>query len=159
MRILIGDDHPLVQAALRSALSAVLPDLDVIACQSLDEAIGVLTAQSGEIDLILWDLTMPGIQGFAALFILSAQLPTVPVAIISARQDATTIRRAIAYGASGYIPKSLGLPRWPRRSPGFSPARSGCRPMSAAAARSRAPMSNSPRAWPRCRRSSCAFSR
>ncbi|MDN5005419.1 response regulator [Bradyrhizobium sp. GCM10027634] len=110
MRILIGDDHPLVQAALRSALSTVLPDLDIVACQSLDEAVSVLSAQSDEIDLILWDLTMPGIQGFAALFILSAQFPTVPVAIISARQEAATIRRAIAYGASGYIPKSLGLP-------------------------------------------------
>ena len=110
MRILIGDDHPLVQAALRSALSSVLPDLEIIACGSLDEAVSVLSAQSDEIDLILWDLTMPGIQGFAALFILSAQFPTVPVAIISARHDAATIRRAIAYGASGYIPKSLGLP-------------------------------------------------
>ncbi|MBR0718864.1 response regulator transcription factor [Bradyrhizobium liaoningense] len=109
-RIVIGDDHPLVQAALRSALSSVLDDLDIIACQSLDEALHALTGRAEEVDLILWDLTMPGIQGFAALFILSAQFPTVPVAIISARQDAATIRRAIAYGASGYIPKSLSLP-------------------------------------------------
>ncbi|MBR0826070.1 response regulator transcription factor [Bradyrhizobium manausense] len=109
-RIVIGDDHPLVQAALRSALSSVLDDLDIIACQSLDEALQALTGRSEDVDLILWDLTMPGIQGFAALFILSAQFPTVPVAIISARQDAATIRRAIAYGASGYIPKSLSLP-------------------------------------------------
>lgn len=109
-RIVIGDDHPLVQAALRSALSSVLDDLDIIACQSLDEALQALTGRAEEVDLILWDLTMPGIQGFAALFILSAQFPTVPVAIISARQDTATIRRAIAYGASGYIPKSLSLP-------------------------------------------------
>lgn len=109
-RIVIGDDHPLVQAALQSALSTVLSDLEIIACQSLDEALAALTGRAEEIDLILWDLTMPGVQGFAALFILLAQFPTVPVAIISARQDAATIRRAIAYGAAGYIPKSLGLP-------------------------------------------------
>lgn len=109
-RIVIGDDHPLVQAALQSALSTVLTDLEIIACQSLDEALAALTGTAEEIDLILWDLTMPGVQGFAALFILLAQFPTVPVAIISARQDAATIRRAIAYGAAGYIPKSLGLP-------------------------------------------------
>ncbi|WP_166301064.1 MULTISPECIES: response regulator transcription factor [unclassified Bradyrhizobium] len=109
-RIVIGDDHPLVQAALQSALSAVLPDLEIIPCQSLDEVLAAVPGRIEEIDLILLDLTMPGIQGFAALFVLLAQFPTVPVAIISARQDAATIRRAIAYGASGYIPKSLGLP-------------------------------------------------
>jgi DNA-binding NarL/FixJ family response regulator len=109
-RILIGDDHPLVQAALQSALSTVLRDLDIIACPSLDEVLATLSKRSDEIDLVLLDLTMPGIQGFAALFILLQQFPTLPVAIISARQDAATIRRAIAYGASGYIPKSLSLP-------------------------------------------------
>ncbi len=109
-RIVIGDDHPLVQAALRTALSTALPDLDIIACQSLDEVLAVLSARPDDIDLVLWDLNMPGIQGFTGLFMMLAQFPTVPVAIISAKQDATTIRRAIAYGASGYIPKSLSLP-------------------------------------------------
>ncbi|HJP69991.1 MAG TPA: response regulator transcription factor [Sphingomicrobium sp.] len=109
-RIVIGDDHPLVQAALQSALSAVLTDLEIIACQSVDGVVATLSDGTKEIDLILLDLTMPGVQGFAALFLLLAQFPTVPVAIISARQDAATIRRAVAYGASGYIPKSLSLP-------------------------------------------------
>lgn len=109
-RIVIGDDHPLVQAALRSALSTALSDLDIVACQSLDEVLVVLSERPDEIDLVLWDLNMPGIQGFTGLFMMLAQFPTVPVAIISAKQDATTIRRAIAYGASGYIPKSLSLP-------------------------------------------------
>ncbi|WP_315834821.1 response regulator transcription factor [Bradyrhizobium prioriisuperbiae] len=109
-RIVIGDDHPLVQAALRTGLSTALPDLDIVACHSLDEVLAVLSARPDEIDLVLWDLNMPGIQGFTGLFMMLAQFPTVPVAIISAKQDATTIRRAIAYGASGYIPKSLSLP-------------------------------------------------
>ena len=109
-RIVIGDDHPLVQAELQSALTAVMTDLDVIGCQSLADVLAALGDRPEEIDLVLLDLTMPGIEGFAALFILLAQFPTTPVAIISARQDAATIRRAIAYGASGYIPKSLSLP-------------------------------------------------
>ncbi|MEW6640657.1 MAG: response regulator transcription factor [Pseudomonadota bacterium] len=110
IRIVVGDDHPLVQAALQSALTSVMSDLDIVACPSLEEVLAVLAERPDEIDLVLLDLTMPGIEGFAALFVLLAQFPTVPVAIISARQDAATIRRAIAYGASGYIPKSLSLP-------------------------------------------------
>ena len=108
--IVIGDDHPLVQAALRSALAAVLPDLDILECQTLDEVLASVSLRPEAIDLVLLDLNMPGTLGFAGLFLMLAQHPTVPVAILSAKQDAPTIRRAIAYGASGYIPKSLSLP-------------------------------------------------
>ncbi len=108
-RIVIGDDHPLVRAGLRTALASVIENLEVLECHSLDEVMQALELRSGEIDLVLWDLNMPGVRGFAGLFMLLAQYPTLPVAIISARQDATTIRRAVAYGASGYIPKSLSL--------------------------------------------------
>lgn len=109
-RIVIGDDHPLVRAGLRTALGSVIPDVEIIEGHSLDEVMQTLSQWHGEIDLVLWDLNMPGVRGFAGLFMLLAQYPTVPVAIISARQDAATIRRAVAYGASGYIPKSLSLP-------------------------------------------------
>jgi len=109
-RIIIGDDHPLVRAGLRTALGSVIENIEVLECHSLDEVLQTLTLRAGEIDLVLWDLNMPGVRGFAGLFMLLAQHPTLPVAIISAKQDPTTIRRAVAYGASGYIPKSLSLP-------------------------------------------------
>jgi DNA-binding NarL/FixJ family response regulator len=109
-RIVIADDHPMVQAALRSALVAVLPDLELIACRSVDEVIEVLAGDRHEVDLVLLDLTMPGTDGFAGLFLLHAHHPTLPVAIVSAKQDGETIRKAITFGASGYIPKSLDLP-------------------------------------------------
>ncbi|WP_037421296.1 response regulator transcription factor [Sinorhizobium sp. CCBAU 05631] len=109
-RIVIADDHPMVQAALRSALVALLPDLDLIACRSVDEVLEVLAGDRQEVDLVLLDLSMPGTDGFAGLFLLHAHSPPLPVAIVSARQDAATIRKAITFGASGYIPKSLDLP-------------------------------------------------
>ncbi|PDT45250.1 DNA-binding response regulator [Sinorhizobium fredii] len=109
-RIVIADDHPMVQAALRSALVTALPDLDLIACRSVDEVLEVLSSDWREVDLVLLDLTMPGTDGFAGLFLLHAHFPTLPVAIVSARQDAATIQKAITFGASGYIPKSLDLP-------------------------------------------------
>lgn len=107
--IIIGDDHPLVQAALRDALGRRFPGLRVVECYDLDAVLAATAENAEEIDLVLLDLNMPGTHGFAGLFLMAAQHPTVPVAILSAIQDPSTIRRALDYGASGYIPKSLGL--------------------------------------------------
>jgi DNA-binding NarL/FixJ family response regulator len=107
--IVIGDDHPLVQAALRDALGKAMPEAAVIECLDLDAVMAAVAARPDGVDLVLLDLNMPGTHGFAGLFLMLAHHPTVPVAILSALQDADTIRRALAYGASGYIPKSLSM--------------------------------------------------
>ena len=54
---------------------------------------------------------MPGVQGFSGLIYLRAQHPDVPVVIVSANEDPVVIRRAIEFGASGFIPKSLDSDR------------------------------------------------
>lgn len=107
--IIIGDDHPLVQAALRDALGRRFADLRVIECYDLDAVMAATAENPDDVDLVLLDLNMPGTHGFAGLFLMAAQHPTVPAAILSAIQDPATIRRALEYGASGYIPKSLGM--------------------------------------------------
>ncbi len=107
--ILIGDDHPLVQAALEGALTQVIPGLKVLSAGTLDEVADVIRAAEEPLDLVLLDLNMPGSIGFTGLFLLQAEFPTVPVAILSAEQDPVTVHRALAYGASGYIPKSIDL--------------------------------------------------
>jgi DNA-binding NarL/FixJ family response regulator len=50
---------------------------------------------------------MPGVQGFSGLVFLRAQHPDIPVVIVSANEDTVVIRRALEFGASGFIPKSL----------------------------------------------------
>jgi len=50
---------------------------------------------------------MPGVQGFSGLLYLRAQFPEIPVVIVSAHEDPAVIRRAIEFGASGFVPKSL----------------------------------------------------
>lgn len=107
--ILIGDDHPLVQAALEGALTQVIPGLKVLSAGTLDEVAEVIRSAEEPLDLVLLDLNMPGSIGFTGLFLLQAEFPTVPVAILSAEQDPVTVHRALAYGASGYIPKSIDL--------------------------------------------------
>ncbi|MEO0496673.1 MAG: response regulator transcription factor [Pseudomonadota bacterium] len=72
---------------------------------------GLKSALTGvdEADLVLLDLDIPGVSGFSGLLHLRAQYPHLPVAIVSASDDAVTIRRAIGFGASGFISKSTPL--------------------------------------------------
>ncbi len=104
-RFIIVDDHPLFRGALSQALSASFAKADVLEAGSLDELTDRL-ATAGEIDLILRDLSMPGLHGVSGLLYLRAQHPEVPVVIVSASDDAATIRQCLDCGASGFIPKS-----------------------------------------------------
>jgi len=104
-RFIIVDDHPLFRGALGQAMGGSFPDAEVLEAGSLDELTQLL-ATAGEIDLILLDLTMPGVHGLSGLLYLRAQHPEVPVVIVSASDDPGTIRRCIDCGASGFIPKS-----------------------------------------------------
>ncbi|GGK50103.1 response regulator [Salinarimonas ramus] len=104
--IVIADDHPLFRGALRQAVTSVLEDPDVVEAGGLDELTATL-ATTSDVDLVLLDLTMPGVQGYSGLIYLRAQHPDIPVVIVSANEDPVVIRRAIGFGASGFIPKSL----------------------------------------------------
>lgn len=105
-RIVIVDDHPLFRGALSQALSAAIAGVEILEASSLDE-LSTTLEQSKDIDLILLDLTMPGVQGLSGLLLLRAQNPEIPVVVVSASEDPTTIRRALEFGASGFVPKSL----------------------------------------------------
>ncbi len=52
---------------------------------------------------------MPGMRGYSGLVFLRAQYPGIPVVILSAKEDPTAIRNCMKFGASGFIPKSLGI--------------------------------------------------
>lgn len=104
-RIIIVDDHPLFRGALSQALRTPLDKAEILEAGSLDQLTEML-AQSTEVDLILLDLLLPGVQGLSGLLYLRAQHPEIPVVIVSATEDPQIIRRSIAFGASGFVPKS-----------------------------------------------------
>ena len=68
-----------------------------------------LLERGGDVDLVLLDLAMPGVRGFSGLMYLRAQYPSVPVVVVSANDDPAVIRRCMDFGASGFIPKTLGV--------------------------------------------------
>lgn len=104
-RLIIVDDHPLFRGALNQSLTAAFDEASIEECGSLDELNERLTADK-DVDLILLDLTMPGVQGLSGLLYLRAQYPEIPIVIVSANEDSGTIRRCIEFGASGFVPKS-----------------------------------------------------
>ena len=106
--IIIVDDHPLFRDALKHALEQALPKPQLIELGSMSELTDRLRANI-EVDLILLDLSIPGVQGFSGLIHLREQHPTLPVAIVSATDNNETIRRCLDLGALGFIPKTLPI--------------------------------------------------
>lgn len=106
--ILIVDDHPLFREALRQAISSGIPGSAVLQSGSLETARAELDTHA-DMDLILLDLRMPGVQGLSGLVFLRAQYPNIPVVIVTAAEDQRLVDKALRLGASGYIPKSSNI--------------------------------------------------
>ena len=107
-RLVIADDHPLFRGALREAVSGLLARVEISEAGSFEE-VSKLLDRGTETDLILLDLAMPGVRGFSGLMYLRAQYPSVPVVVVSGNDDPSVIRRCMDFGASGFIPKTLGI--------------------------------------------------
>jgi DNA-binding NarL/FixJ family response regulator len=107
-RLMIADDHPLFRGALREAVMGLPEGVECTEAGGFDEVVALLE-KGGEFDLVLLDLSMPGARGFSGLMYLRAQYPGVPVAVVSANDDPAAIRRCMEFGASGFIPKTLGV--------------------------------------------------
>lgn len=108
LTIIIADDHPLFRGALRQALDKVAQNTAMIEAGTFEAAREAATRHA-EADLLLLDLAMPGVSGFSGLMSLRAEFNNLPIMIVSATDDAATIRRALELGASGFISKSSGL--------------------------------------------------
>jgi DNA-binding NarL/FixJ family response regulator len=106
--LVIADDHPLFRDALRQAVASVVASAKIDEAGSFEELTALLDRDS-DVDLVLLDLTMPGISGFSGLIYLRAQFPAIPVVIVSASDDGGTIRQSLDFGASGFIPKRFGV--------------------------------------------------
>lgn len=110
VHIIIADDHPLVRRALRQALTAGIPGAEIREAGDLASLSRELA--SGEpVDLVLLDLSMPGVSGFSGLLYLRSQHPEIPVVIVSATEDRAVMRRCIEVGAAGFIPKTAEYER------------------------------------------------
>ncbi len=102
-RVLIVDDHPLTRDALSTLLAQ--NGFDVVGeLGSAEEAIAAAGALAPQ--LVLLDLTMPGLGGLAALPLLREAAPGAEVVVVTASEDEQNLLAAIRGGAAGYVLKS-----------------------------------------------------
>ena len=104
MKILIADDHPLVRDAWARTVASMGASVDVF--EAADHATARRIAGEQTPDLAIVDLNMRDGDGITGIRSLRAEFPTLPVVVASAQEDAQTIRRVLACGVSGFIPKS-----------------------------------------------------
>lgn len=101
-RVLLVDDHRMLRESLRRALGD--EGIDVVA-EAADGLEGVALAAAHRPDVVLMDVTMPILDGLEATRRLSAELPGLPVILLTMHAEATLLRDARAAGAAGYVEK------------------------------------------------------
>ena len=103
IRILIADDHAVLRAGLRMLLDAQ-PDINVIGEAGSGAEVLKLAADLKP-NLILLDLTMPGLGGLEVLPLLRKTVPEARILILTMHDDESYLRQALREGASGYVLK------------------------------------------------------
>ncbi len=108
MLCLVADDHPAFCDAIYRMLEKSFSEVSTVTAGSL-ETLHEIVESKTEPELIILDLSMPGVYGFSGLIFLRSTFPKVPIIIMSAREEPSIINEAINYGANGYIPKSIPM--------------------------------------------------
>jgi len=104
--ILVADDHPLFRDAISSVIRSQFTNSTVLEAEDLYAAL-TIAQDNPDLDMILLDLNMPGMDGLNGLIQLRTQAPSIPVVIVSAEHDKNIVLKSITYGAVGFIVKSL----------------------------------------------------
>jgi DNA-binding NarL/FixJ family response regulator len=107
IRVLLADDHPVVRDGLRLGLSDE-DDLVVCGCAEDGES-AVQLCRELTPDVVLMDLTMPRLDGLAALRAILAENPAMQVLVVSAHDDPAHVRVALESGARGYVVKGTPI--------------------------------------------------
>lgn len=104
MKILVVDDHPLIREAMQHVLAELDTWVELVEACDMDSAYTALASHL-DVDLVLLDLGLPGAVGMSGLDGLRHKYPDLPVVVLSALDDTTTVLTALDHGAMGFIPK------------------------------------------------------
>lgn len=105
VRVLIADDHPLFREGVAHSLIAS-PRLDVIAQAGTGEE-AVALAQQSRPDMVLLDVSMPGMGGIEAARQIAGALPGTRIAMLTVSENQDNLLAALKAGAHGYVLKGV----------------------------------------------------
>jgi len=105
MKILIADDHPMFRAGIRHVLMQLGDRVELIEADDHSSVLAQLQ-ENNDVNLLLMDLSMPGMQGLQALRLVTQKYPALPVVILSASEERVDMQRSLDGGALGFIQKS-----------------------------------------------------
>jgi DNA-binding NarL/FixJ family response regulator len=108
IRVLLVDDHQMVRTGLATLLGAS-DDIAVVG-QAADGAAALTTAVELAPDVVLMDLSMPGVDGVEATRRICEALPDTRVLVLTSFSDRQRVSDALAAGAIGYILKDCEPP-------------------------------------------------
>jgi len=103
--VLLADDHALFREGLAGILNAQ-PDFDVVG-EAGDGLEALVKARELLPDLVLMDVSMPGLDGLEATKHLKQELPATTIVILTVRDEDEKLFEAIKSGAQGYLLKSI----------------------------------------------------
>ncbi len=108
MQFLIVDDHSIVTMAME----LLLKDFDgqsntVHSANTKEDALALADQYGDTADLMILDLSMPGVEGTSLMETIVARHPTMKILVMSGLTDYQSIIKVLQMGAAGYLPKSL----------------------------------------------------
>ena len=111
IRVLLADDHTLVRAGIRALLEK-LPGFEV-AGEASDGREVIVLIETHQPDVVLMDISMPGLNGLQALARITRDFPRVRVIILSMHPNDEYVMQALKSGASGYLLKRAATAELP----------------------------------------------
>jgi len=107
IRVLIADDHQIVRDGLRSLLEKE-PDMEVIATVE-DGRTTVRVVEELQPDVVIMDISMPGLNGIEATRKISRDFPKIKIIALSMHDDGRFVMNMLKAGASGYLLKDCAF--------------------------------------------------
>jgi two-component system, NarL family, nitrate/nitrite response regulator NarL len=105
MKLLIVDDHPIYRKGLIALLDQMDPDTALLQANDATQALALI-AENDDLDVVILDLVIPGMDGLRAIAEFGKIRQELPVIILSSSENPADVRAALANGALGYVPKS-----------------------------------------------------
>jgi DNA-binding NarL/FixJ family response regulator len=103
IRILLVDDHAVVRAGYRRLIESV-PGYTVVA-EAASGAAGYRRALEGGVDVVVMDLSLPGVGGLEVTRRLNRRRPELRILVFSVHEESVFVQRALQAGAAGYLSK------------------------------------------------------